>query len=405
MTNHSHKYFFFLRKVISFIFLFFVFFPFISPVKTNTDMQPYSLFFSLLLLPLFQFKITKFQLIILAIPIIAVLLLMFSSINYNTLRSLYNYFSIFFIYYVSYKILKHQLFDIQKVIKIFLYIWVAIGFFQTLFKKDFLTFLISNSRTTETRGVTSLAPEPTFFALILIFFLLFIFHLNYKNKNIYYFLIVCSILFFAKSSMGLLYLFFLFSYLFLTKLSFKFLAISFFSVFVFSFFIQFFYDSRIYGLISLFVENPSNLLLLDESVNDRFFQIFFSLKGFFSFFLLPHGFSNWSSYLVSEVPKYSGYVLVEYSTEDGRIMSGYGSLLFELGFFGLLMPFVLIKQNFILYKANFSSFFFVVLIINLLMISAIPIGFSYFGFYLALVEYILKRKQNNQSKLSQDIDI
>jgi hypothetical protein len=400
MVSFLRKNNIFFKKILSFIFLFFVFFPFISPVKTNTDMQPYSLVFAFLLLPLFKFRITKSQVIILIIPIVAILLLILSSLNFNTLRSLYNYISIFFIYYVTYKILNSEMFNIEKIIKFFLYIWIAIGLFQTLFKKDFLTFLISDSRTTESRGVTSLAPEPTFFALILIFFLLFIYHLNYKNKFFYYFLIVSSILFFAKSSMGLLYLFFLFLYLFLTKLSFKFLAVSVSIVLVFSFFVQFFYDSRIYGLISLFVENPSNLLLLDESVNDRFFQIFFSLKGFLSFFLLPHGFSNWNNYLTSEVPKYSNYVMVEYSSVDGRIMSGYGSLLFELGFFGLLMPFVLIKQNFALYKTNLYSFFFILIIINLLMISAIPIGFSYFGFYLALLEYILKRKRNKQRDLS-----
>jgi hypothetical protein len=359
-------------------------------------MQPYAVIFSLLLLPFFKFRITKPQVYILVLTIVALILFIFSGPSFNSFRSLYNYISIFCIYYVSYKILKFELFDIKLLIKRFFYGWIIVSFLQLLINKKFLTFLISDSRTTENRGVTSLAPEPTFFAIILFFFLILFFHLNYERKKTLYFLIVFSILFSAKSSMGVLFLFFIFFYLLITKLSLKYITLSFFFIILISFITPLFVDSRIYGLISLFIENPSSLLLVDASINDRFFQIFFALKGFLDFYSLPHGFSYWNIYLASEVSKYSNYVMVDSFSVDGRIMSGYGSLFFELGFFGLFVPYVFFKHILYLYKNEIKSFFLIFLILNLLLISAIPIGFTYFGFYLGFLEYLVFQKKQNE---------
>jgi hypothetical protein len=323
--------------------------------------------------------------------------LFFSDFSFNSLRSLYNYISLFIIYYVSYKVLKSNVLNVKSIIKFFLSVWISIGLLQATIKKDLLTFLISESRTTENRGATSLAPEPTFFAMILIYFLLFIFQLNLKNKNKYYIAIIFSILLVAKSSMGFVYLLVMFFYILLTKLNFKLFLITISSCLLLSISISFFVDSRLYELAMIFIENPSNLIMFDASINDRFFQIYFSIKGFFQFYFLPHGFSYWGKYLAIEVPKYSDYVMVDYFSSDGRIMSGLGSLLFELGFFGLLLPILILKQNIILYRNNFIDLFFVLILISLLLISAIPIGFSYFGLYLALIEYINTERKVNIS--------
>jgi hypothetical protein len=89
--------------------------------------------------------------------------------------------------------------------------------------------------------------------------------------------------------------------------------------------------------------------------------------------------------------------MVDYFSSDGRIMSGLGSLLFELGLFGLLLPILILKQNIILYRKSFIDLFFVLILIFLLLISAIPIGFSYFGFYLAFIEYINSENKRDNS--------
>jgi hypothetical protein len=388
MDIPQNKYELNFKRGIYFLFFFFVFFPFISPVKTSTDMQPYSVIFAIILLPFFKLTITKSQLLILLLPLLAILMLIFSDFSFNSFRSLYNYISLFIIYYVSFKVLKSNILNIETVIKIFFSAWVTIGVLQTTIKKDLFTFLISDSRTTENRGVTSLAPEPTFFAIILFFFLLYFFHLNIKNKKTYYIVIVLSILLIAKSSMGLVYLLILFIYLLITNLSLKHFFATILLISLLSLSLSYFVDSRLYGLVIVFIESPSNLLTLDASINDRFFQIFFSIKGFFQFYLFPHGFSYWGKYLAVEVPKYSEYVMVDFFSSDGRIMSGLGSLLFELGLFGLLLPLLIFKQNIFLFRNNITNILFVFILIFLLLISAIPIGFSYFGFYLAFIEYI-----------------
>lgn len=397
MNLTSNKFSLNFKKGIYSLFFFFVFFPFVSPIKTSTDMQPYSVVCAILLLPSFKFSISRSQILISFFPLIAFLLLFVSDFSFNSLRSLYNYISLFIIYYVSYKVLKSNVLNVKSIIKFFLSVWISIGILQATIKKDLFTFLISESRTTENRGATSLAPEPTFFAIILIFFLVFIFQLNLKDKNKYYIAIIFSILLVAKSSMGLVYLLVIFFYLLLTKLSLKLFFITLLSCLLLSLSISFFVDSRLYDLATIFIENPSNLIMLDASINDRFFQIFFSIKGFFEFYFLPHGFSYWGKYLAIEVPKYSDYVMVDYFSSDGRIMSGLGSLLFELGLFGLLLPILILKQNIILYRKNFIDLFFVLILIFLLLISAIPIGFSYFGFYLAFIEYINSDKEERNS--------
>ena len=397
MNIYFNNFSLFLKKGIFILFLFFIFFPFVSPIKTSTDMQPYSVVFAFILLPFFKLTITRSQLYILLLPLVAIVVLFFSDFSFNSLRSLYNYISLFIIYYVSYKVLKSNVLNVKSIIKFFLSVWISIGLLQATIKKDLLTFLISESRTTENRGATSLAPEPTFFAIILIYFLLFIFQLNLKNKNKYYIAIIFSILLVAKSSMGFVYLLVMFFYILLTKLNFKLFLITISSCLLLSISISFFVDSRLYELAMIFIENPSNLIMFDASINDRFFQIYFSIKGFFQFYFLPHGFSYWGKYLAIEVPKYSDYVMVDYFSSDGRIMSGLGSLLFELGFFGLLLPILILKQNIILYRNNFIDLFFVLILISLLLISAIPIGFSYFGLYLALIEYINTERKVNIS--------
>ena len=381
-----------IKKILYILFFVFVFFPFLSPIRTNTDMQPYSVVLAFLLFPFFKFSLSKNQFLILLISIFSFIVFIYSGPSFATFRSLYNYISIFVIYYISNKILKERIFKVDSIIKYSFYVWIVIGLLQSTIKRDLFVFLLSDARTTENRGVTSLAPEPTFFAIILIFFFLFIFYLNFHNQKKFYFMIIFSVLFLAKSSMGTLYLFVLFIYYLFTKLSIRFFFLSILVIFSLSFSMSYFYDSRLYGLALVFIENPSNLLLLDASINDRFFQIYFSLKGFFHFFLLPHGFSSWGNYLVVEIPKYADYVLLDYSSSDSRIMSGLGSLLFELGFIGLLLPFVIVKFNLLLFKNNTFGLFFVLILIFLLLVSAIPIGFSYFGFYLALIEYLSKER-------------
>ena len=105
MNLTSNKFSLNFKKGIYSLFFFFVFFPFVSPIKTSTDMQPYSVVCAILLLPSFKFSISRSQILISFFPLIAFLLLFVSDFSFNSLRSLYNYISLFIIYYVYYMVL------------------------------------------------------------------------------------------------------------------------------------------------------------------------------------------------------------------------------------------------------------------------------------------------------------
>jgi hypothetical protein len=78
---------------------------------------------------------------------------------------------------------------------------------QLLVSSDFMTSFISASRTTQNRGVTSLAPEPTFYGMILIFYAVIFSTIEIKNKKLFIFLCAVSVFVLAQSSMSILFLF------------------------------------------------------------------------------------------------------------------------------------------------------------------------------------------------------
>jgi hypothetical protein len=115
-------------------------------------------------------------------------------------------------------------------------------------------------------------------------------------------------------------------------------------------------SSRIVVIISSFLEDPSSLQK-DESIMARFGDIMISLESFLKDFGLPHGFSK-------------------FITPEGRIMSGYGTLLHELGVVGLAYIFLIYKKI----KSSFNVSY--AMAITTVMFSAIQIGIPIFAFLL-----------------------
>jgi hypothetical protein len=122
--------------------------------------------------------------------------------------------------------------------------------------------------------------------------------------------------------------------------------------------------------------------VVDESVNERFIHLVFPLKGLFDNYMLPNGFNEFNSYM-SEIYKsheYSEY-LVSYRDNYIRIMSGYGSIFFELGLLGIYI-FASINIQFIkCVKRRFSDMFSLIFF-NLMLFMALP-------FVTALVPFII----------------
>ena len=98
--------------------------------------------------------------------------------NFTTIRGLGNYFGIFLLYVCIFDLTKRYGFPL-KTILFANSIWLFAGFLEHIGIYDFST--IVNSRTSIDRGVTSLATEPTFFAIQLFFMsLIYLVYNNYR---------------------------------------------------------------------------------------------------------------------------------------------------------------------------------------------------------------------------------
>ena len=158
-------------------------------------------------------------------------------------------------------------------------------------------------------------------------------------------------------------------------------------------------ESRLTYLISEFTNRPEQLLSRDFSITDRLFHVIFSLKGFYNNFTFPNGFLSWENFMSSQIEKYTnlGAIPADYANHHarargGRIMSGYGSAFFELGIIAFLIPLSLISLYYSLYKNDLKKFFFFSLLVNTIMFSAIPVGFSIFAFYIGFLIYLIQKK-------------
>lgn len=357
-------------------------------------MQPYGLFLAIILFFTFEKRFTASQLCIFYVFVFSTFVLFLNSINFTSLRSYFNYLSLFFLSHVVFYVLKSERIDFDSFLKKSILVWFFIGLIQSLYDKSFMTFLVSGSRTTESRGVTSLAPEPTFYGIVLVFFLIFLLHLETSRKKTYSFLCVFGVLFLAKSSMGVLFLVMLMFFYTITHINLKYILMSLVGVFTLPILVgNFIGGTRLSFLLFKFTENPKSVILVDPSINDRFFHVFFSIKGSYDNYFLPNGYLSWKDYIEMEVPKFSEYVITDFFSVGSRIMSGYGAAFFELGIVAVAVPISLLFLYFSLFRNDWRKIVFFFLTVNAIMFSAIPIGFSFFSFYLGFLSYLGWKKR------------
>jgi hypothetical protein len=153
------------------------------------------------------------------------------------------------------------------------------------------------------------------------------------------------------------------------------------------------------ALLGSFFDNPIDLIFSDYSFSIRFVHIIISITTFVNNFF-GYGLGNWNYYveeLILYSPTWLNYIVSENNLFlEGRILSGWGSLIFELGFFGLIPIILLLKILFkYLSKQNkiyniFSSFTFFLLIS---MFMAIPISYPFFGFTFGILLFFSKTKK------------
>jgi hypothetical protein len=385
-----------LKIFIMYLFCVLCFFPYIAILPLKTDSQPNALLLSFIIFILVLYCHPKIKLPvdfwIYGMIFICAVLLAIKSFNFNTVRSLINYLSIFIISSVTYILLKKYKFS-YKLLNISIRIWFIVGFIQTFVYSHFLTFLSSrvSGIASYGRGVVSLAPEPTFYALIagLLLLLCLINRQNGQLNKLNIVLCLISICIFSKSATVILLLIIAFifylivlvfrkgiKYIFILSIAGAIMTIFFFTI------INSDYNNRLFNIIRNVAENPQIMFIVDDSVNERFIHLVFPLKGLFDNYMLPNGFNEFNGYMskIYQSQEYSEY-LVSYRDNYTRIMSGYGSVFFELGLLGIFI-FISINMQFLkIVKQRFSNTFSLIFF-NLMLFMALP-------FVTALVPFII----------------
>ena len=341
-----------------FAFLFFCFFPYIRILPLELDSQPNALLLSFVIIALLgKCKLNRELAWLLFVLVAAIVCMLFSNPNGFGLRILTTYISLFFIASATYISLKYlngipYIFFTRVVL-----IWFIVGLVQCTVYPSFMDFLLLRSDNVlmleRGRGVTSLAVEPTFYGMICLF-LLMINYLNFKNEVHYWLinlLLIIQLVVFSRSTtcFGVVVLSFSL-YMFYKMLRSKYRICWFFLCIVLSLVIyivaQWMVDNiniRASKALQFLLDNPSNFLTMDYSVNNRFLQAFFPIKGFIDNYGMPHGLGVFNEYLmkVDQDPFWNAFIGYDVSN-DKKIVASMGATLFELGLFALPLYYVII---------------------------------------------------------------
>ena len=382
--------------IFSLLVLFFLYFPYITPVSFGTDIQPWgvllaTVFSTILFLSGYKFKKIFISLLI---PIIFSLLLFpFQDNQFSSIRSIAGYFTIGLTPLVFHYTLKNHYKITVKFLKLSVILYLVVGLVQTFFDANFMTFLLNRSAAGGGRGVVSLSSEPTFYGLICLFLILTLSALETSNKLIYIALLLFQIVFIAQSSMIVLFLFIFVLFYLLFKLEVKFLLMTFAVGFLIISLISFVnIESRIVHLLIRVIWHPEGLLS-DGSINSRLGAIYFSVKGFIDSYGIANGFSAFSDYWESEISKQDVF-FQSAKTPPVRIMSFYGGILFELGLAGLLIPVSYSIIIFKAYKNNIRNFFIFFFFVNAILFTGIPMAFSLVGMYFGALIFKAENRTN-----------
>lgn len=394
--------------LIIFLFLLSCFFPYVRILPFNYDNQPNALIFGFFICLLnIKRKILYDFWLLLIVLFFALICVLFTSLNFNGIRIFLNYLSLFIIANATYIALLHTKGISYKLFQIVTYIWFFVGLMQRTIIPSFMEFLLfrsNNSLTLSTgRGVTSLAVEPTSYGMICIL-LLIINYINFKERKRYKFLCILLLIQIIGISMSsaCMLIFMISIVLFLvykiikSKKRFFFiliLIVSFGCLYVGYQYLVTCIDSRFTTLLKQALNDPSDFVLVDGSVNVRFVHAFFPIKGFLDNWGMPHGFSAYEDYInkLSSDVTYWKYLQANLFAQS-RIPTAIGGSLFELGGISLLIYYVIVC-NFILIRKFRPNITFYAIVFLILLLNHITYSVSIVSFFIGNLIYVSKNIQ------------
>lgn len=391
--------------------LLFVFciFPYVTIINTPFDVQPYVLILSFIILAYWILNKDKIRIdlniLLLFIPLTTALAYFILSNNkLDAARSLFGYFSIIVIYICA----KNNFNKVNgKILLYALIIWLFVGLVQTFFSRYFGDFLLPRISTSPNRGVTSLSVEPSAYGNMMFFFLILndVFHYRGDyNKKIYRIIMIISIfqIFLSKAGLSfMLLVFYLFSKsMFISSIRKK--VINIFKLFLQIALLLFLIKnievlakSRIGSIISRLENGVIELLLSDGSLSDRLGHIIISIGSIRFNYSLGFGLSTWEQnfyYILERSSNFAKELANVNISIHNRVLSGWGSVIYELGIIGLLIIIVYLRIIFknkgitnkktkeVIHISGVNVFF------GILM--AISISFPLLGYMMGILENI-----------------
>lgn len=288
---------------------------------------------------------------------------------YLAFRKVMNYLSLFITALAGFNIFLSQGYINETIIKKIILLWTLAGLIEWYYP-ELMDIVTPGARTTAGRGVTGFAMEPSFYGYMAFFFITMAIDFA-EDKIIYIIICLFQIFILAKSSVAILYLVVLAATYIMFNMSFIEKAICFALLFmavvtVLDIIRNSDWLMR-YRMASLFVRfsnnisgiwNLESIKRIDQSTFERVYSIVRSVSSFIIDIGIPHGFFY-----------------------GGRIESGYGTSLYELGFAGLFMLYAITKR-FIL-----NLRLFVAISLSVVMFSAVQMTLPTFAFMVAIAEY------------------
>lgn len=359
------------------------FIPSVNFSLTNLDTQPLAIILSIICLIISAGIKIPVVIWFLALPLLAsIFLALSSSSTLVGIRAIVTYASPLAFACMSYLAFQKKI-DIARYIVFMIYLWAIAGVIQWFVDPDVLKLLV-NARTSLDRGVTGLAPEPSFYGMTVIqmWLLLLLSNQSIALKLHIIFICLLQILILAQSALAIIVLLVLFV-IFMMKSRYRLitgLLILMSGLVVITYLDDI--DSRLFSLMKLFIAEPSMIIYLDASVAERFTHIFLSVKYAFNSGLVPHGFDSFLDIMAAEQ---ASNPIFWYGNPQNKIISGVGSVFFELGFFAIIYFVVFgsylykLKDMPLVYKLMIAFGFFLV------MINSVTLAAPYFGLMIGLM--------------------
>lgn len=368
------------------------FFPWVSFNTNSLDMQPWPLIFAIILISTDK-KLNLSSAFIYSIVVVAIgffwALIVSNSANFLAVRAFYG-FSSFYIFYAAASSTIKRRYNILPLAKVLNIIWLIGALIEVKFPVVLAVF--GKVRTTSGRGVTSFAPEPSFFVAFLIFssaLILVLDGYNFRRSKKVHLANILAVLLLAKSAIGIAYLAVLglcyLGYLILRmrpkKRGVYFLAgIAAVIVAVPILLNSLTTDTRVLSLLmKLAAKGPLLLIKLDASINERVAHVVLPIHGAIRNFFLPLGFDTFSESREFLQRFYNGFFWQ--STGTDKIMSWFGEWIYTLGIFGVT-GLVLIYFEFLKLSREAR---WTLTSISIILFSAIPVSFPLVGILFAYV--------------------